>query len=362
MGIEKCLQRARSSVFWPRISADITTLVSNCDVCLKHRYSNSKEPLQPHPIPDYPWQVVAIDLFEWDDKNFLIVSDYYSRFFEVVQLRDTKSKTVIQKLKSMFSRLGIPQKVISDNGPQYSSQEFATFATEYDFVHATSSPRHPQSNGLAEKTVQIAKRIFEKSKTDGRDPYLGILEYRTTPLDIGYSPSELLLGRQLRSVLPVLTDQLIPKVINHNNVKIKLGQSHAQQKFYFDRQTRPLPPVEIGDSVLFQQNDKLWKPATIISKVDNRSYIVGTPNGGTYRRNRAHLLKTNEANEAWDPALPIFTEPSVDTHDTSSKPATQASPCKPAIHSPKSPRTHTDNNPYITRSGRVSIPKIKPSM
>ena len=79
----------------------------------------------------------------------------------------------------MFARLGIPQKVISDNGPQYSSQEFVTFATEYDFMHATSSPRHPQSNGLAEKTVQIAKGIFEKSKSDGRDPYLGILEYCT---------------------------------------------------------------------------------------------------------------------------------------------------------------------------------------
>ena len=110
MGIEKCLHRARSSVFWPKISTNITNLVSNCDICLKHRYSNNKEPLQPHPIPDYLWQVVATDLFEWDNKNFLIVSDYYSRFFKVVQLRDTKSKTVIQKLKSMFARLVFPRR------------------------------------------------------------------------------------------------------------------------------------------------------------------------------------------------------------------------------------------------------------
>ena len=83
------------------------------------------------------------------------------------------------------------------------------------------------------------------------------LAFRTTPLDIGYSPSELLQGRLLRSVLPVLTDQPIPKVINHKEVGIRLGQSHAQQKQYFDRQARSLPPIEIGDSVRFQQDSKL---------------------------------------------------------------------------------------------------------
>lgn len=93
---------------------------------------------------------------------------------------------------------------MSDNGPQYSSQEFAIFAKEYDFIHATSSPRYPQSNGLAEKSVQIVKRIFEKAEVNGRDPYLGIFEYRTTPLEVGYSPAGLLQGRLLRSILPTL--------------------------------------------------------------------------------------------------------------------------------------------------------------
>lgn len=88
---------------------------------------------------------------------------------------------------------------MSDNGPQYSSQEFAIFAKEYEFIHATSSPRYPQSNGLAEKSVQIVK-----AEVDGRDPYLGIFEYGTTPLEVGYSPAELLQGRLLRSVLPTL--------------------------------------------------------------------------------------------------------------------------------------------------------------
>ena len=60
--------------------------VSICDICLKQRYSNNKEPLQPHPIPNYPWQVVATELFEWDNKNFLLVSDFNSRLFEEAKL------------------------------------------------------------------------------------------------------------------------------------------------------------------------------------------------------------------------------------------------------------------------------------
>lgn len=365
MGIEKSLQRARTSVFWPKISSDIAELVSNCNVCLKHRYSNPKQPLQPHPVPDYPWQVVATDLFLWDNKDFLIVTDYYSRHFEVIQLRDTKSKTIIQKLKSIFARLGIPQKVVSDNGPQYSSQEFANFSKEYDFIHATSSPRYPQSNGLAEKSVQIAKRIFEKAELDGRDPYLGILEYRTTPLEVGYSPAELLQGRQLRSILPTLNEQLLPKVIDHEKVKVLLHKNHENQKHNYDKQSKPLAPLEIGDSVRFQQGDKSWKPATVLSKVADRSYVVNAPNGGIYRRNRRHLMKTNEQTYTFDPNLPILAEAQTDDSELSPISPSKSklppsSPSKPNFENMST--FQTSNKPYITRSGRVCIPKIKPSM
>ncbi|XP_033763408.1 uncharacterized protein K02A2.6-like [Pecten maximus] len=182
MGIEKCLKRARCSVFWPKLNADIAELVSQCPVCVKHSYCNAKEPLKPHPIPVYPWQVVATDLFECDNKDYIVVVDYYSCYFEVAHLHSTTSRAVINELKPIFSRFGIPEKVVSDNGPHYSSQEFVEFSRQYDFVHVTSSPRYPQSNGLAEKYAQIAKRILKKAKYDSRDPYLGMLEYRTTPL------------------------------------------------------------------------------------------------------------------------------------------------------------------------------------
>ncbi|CAG2227622.1 EIPR1 [Mytilus edulis] len=81
-----------------------------------------------------------------------VLNDYYSLYLEVHKLHGTTSTTVINKLKGTFSRLGIPETVVSDNGPQYSSQEFSEFANKWDFKHVTSSPHYPQSNGLAEKT------------------------------------------------------------------------------------------------------------------------------------------------------------------------------------------------------------------
>jgi len=91
---------------------------------------------------------------------------------------------------------------ISDNGPQCKCKEFEGFASTWGFTHITSSPHYPQSNGLAEKSVHIAKCLMEKAKADHRDPYLSLLEYRNTPVDNFRSPAQLLMSRRLRSILP----------------------------------------------------------------------------------------------------------------------------------------------------------------
>jgi transposase InsO family protein len=90
--------------------------------------------------------------------------DYYSSFFKIDRLYDTSSKTVISKLKQHFARWGIPETVISDNGPQYSSEQFKNFSRLWDFKHKTSSPDHAQSNGKVENAVKSAKRIMRKAK------------------------------------------------------------------------------------------------------------------------------------------------------------------------------------------------------
>ena len=198
-------KRAKDILFWPRMSTDITKLILECGVCLKWRNAIPKEPLISHDVQDYPWETIATGLFIWNNQEYLVVVDYFGKYFEVEKLYKITSQAVIPKLKKIFSRFGITQKVVSD-GPQYASQDFTMFEKEYDFNNVTSSPKYPESNGLAEKTVQIAKRILEKCRVDGKDPYFALLEYRTTPLHLGYSPSQLFMSRKLRSILPVVSD------------------------------------------------------------------------------------------------------------------------------------------------------------
>ena len=155
-GISKCRERARQSVWWPGINKDIEVMISKYLICCKHKKQNT-EPLKPTPFPEYPWQKVAIDLFEWKKTTYVLVVDYYSRYTEVCSLRSTSSASVIHKLKTVFARHGIPESLMSDNGPQFSSQEFSNFSKDYGFDHVTSSPNYPQTNGEAERAVRTIK-------------------------------------------------------------------------------------------------------------------------------------------------------------------------------------------------------------
>ena len=89
----------------------------------------------------------------------MVLVDYYSEFFEIDSLKQTRSENIIRCCKAHFARYGIPDTLITDNGPQFSSAEFKRFSKDYQFEHKTSSPQYPQSNGMAEKAVQTAKRL-----------------------------------------------------------------------------------------------------------------------------------------------------------------------------------------------------------
>ena len=132
----------------------------------------------------------------------------------VLYLPDLKSTTVIRTLKVHFSRFGIPERLKTDNGTQFTSEQFQNFSKNWPFTHVTSSPNHQSSNGLSEIYVKHAKRTLRKAKDANRDPYLPLLEYRNTPLECGYFPAQLLMGRRLRSVVPTTDRQLLPGTIN----------------------------------------------------------------------------------------------------------------------------------------------------
>ena len=161
LGIEGCLRRARECVHWPGMNHEIRDYVEKCDTCRKYQTSSTRETLMSHEIPARPWQKVGTDLFSLKDKNYLVTVDYFSNFWEIDSLgQDTSAKTVIRKLKAHFARYGCPETVVSDNGPQYASAEFATFSKEWDFEHTPSSPGNSQSNGQAESAVKTAKKLL----------------------------------------------------------------------------------------------------------------------------------------------------------------------------------------------------------
>ncbi|XP_063963288.1 uncharacterized protein K02A2.6-like [Lytechinus pictus] len=145
--------------------------------------SQTPEPLHPHDIPTRPWQVIATDLFHLDGKEYLLVADIYSKFPIVKKLQHTTSANIIDLIKEIFSEQGTPEKVLSDNGPQYSSAQFKTFAEEWRFTHITSSPRYPQSNGYIERLVKSIKTTMMEAKQAKQDINKALQYLRATPID-----------------------------------------------------------------------------------------------------------------------------------------------------------------------------------
>jgi len=213
LGMVKTKERARMVMFWPNITKDIENMIGSCSTCCTMAQNQAKESMMTSEIPTHPYEHVGTDIFEFMGVQYLVTADYYSRFIEVDKLTTSTSQQVITKLKAHFARHGIPKTLTSDNGTQFSSKEFRDFIDKWSIDHKTSSPNYPQSNGFSEKTVQPAKRIMSKAVEHQSDPYLAMLEYRNTPVDGLASPAQLLMSRQLRSVLPVLPRHLNSKVI-----------------------------------------------------------------------------------------------------------------------------------------------------
>ena len=246
LGITKCRECARQSIWWPGMSRRLAETVKCCPKCYKMQTQRA-QPMIASALPDFPWQKVGTDLFQWKGKTYLLIVDFYSRYIEVALLNRLHAEEVITHAKSIFARHGIPEVVISDNGPQFSAKAFQDFAKEYQFTHRTSSPYYPQGNGEAERAVGTVKGLLKKAE----DPYKALLAYRASPLQSGYSPSELLMCRKLRTTLPCTRQQLAPTLPDTSVFQARDARLKNRQKTNFDqrRGVRELSPLEPGDTV-----------------------------------------------------------------------------------------------------------------
>ncbi|XP_039620150.1 uncharacterized protein K02A2.6-like [Polypterus senegalus] len=228
---------------------------------------------------------------------YLVVVDAHSKWPEV-QLMDsvTTSKTV-HVMRTLFSRYGIPEVLVSDNGPQFISDEFAYFMKTNHIKHIRSAPYHPATNGLAERFVQTFKQALKASKGSALvqqrlDTFL--LSYRNTPhATTQESPAMLFMGRKLRSRLDVLKP----------NVASTVSQSQDVQLLHSNRKSRQF---NVGDPVLvrdYRRGEK-WTPGVVTSQLGPVSYSVKVGNAEDWKRHADQLL-LNRANES----VPQATQP-----------------------------------------------------
>ena len=295
LGIVKCKSRAKTYFYWPSMNNEIEHLVNTCGTCQQYRNAQPRE--TNIPVVDYePWNSVGADVFHYRDHHYLISVDYYSSY-PVVQFLNRgrahgTSKLVISKMKETFSHHGIPEKLISDGGPQFTSMEFKDFCKQWNIQHCLSSPEYPRGNGRAERAVQTCKNLIKKAIDSHSDIEAALLAYRTTKLqDCNASPAELLFNRVPRNHLNAHLD--VENRKEETRTVPKRNPMYTQK--HANEHTRDLSTLEVGDNVRMRQNNAWPVKGTVSYKHPNpRSYVLTTTDGRQFRRNRQHLLKTGE--------------------------------------------------------------------
>jgi len=343
MGQDKTKLLAKTTVFWLNMCRDIERMVKSCDTCQRHQPAQCPEPLMPHDIPTRPWSVVAADVFHFNDCQWMLIVDYYSKYPVVRKLpAPCPSSTIVRILKETFGEMGIPDKLVTDNGKHFDSASFRDFAKSWNFNHTTTSPNRPQGNGFVERQIRTIKQLFKKGKETGTDLNLTLLMWRTTPVSSTLdSPAQLLQGRQLRATLPVLIHGE-----NHDEILQELTKRQKAQKRNFDRhaQNHSLRPLYAGQPVrMLNTKTHCWEPGTIQATTeDPRSYIVANANGAVYRRNRQHLREVPSYNQVNNPSA----------HNP---------PTDPVAEAPAAPRATLENASSSTSRGEAARPSQMPA-
>ena len=285
LGIEKCMLKARDSVFLPGISNDIRETVEKCGIC--QASSRAAKPVgNVSDVPSHAWHTLGTDLFYWNKIDYLVIRDYFSKYLIVRRLPNSSTHAVIKELGLVFTEPGRPFVLRSDNGPCYSSREFHNFLSFYQVDHITSSPHYPQSNGFAEALVGITKKLMEKSVKEGKPWNYGLLQYRTTPISSTLpSPLEMLTGRRPHSSLPQL-----PSSIGKNMETSRIHQELLRRQPNNNTSTGAMD-LEPGQPVFVKEvNGNVWRTATVDQPAaEPDSYWVRFPDNSILRRTRSMI-------------------------------------------------------------------------
>ena len=330
LGVKKTTDRVLSNFFWPGLNGDVIRFCQSCDICQKtvKKGSVMKVPVQETPLIDTPFKRCAVDLVgpinppsEKGHRYILTLVDYATRYPEAAPLKNIDSATVAEALLDMYSRVGIPEEVISDQGTQFISDYMKEFTRLLGMRQLPTSPYHAMANGLVEKFNGTLKSMLKKlcakePRQWHRFINAALFAYREVPQEsTGFAPFELLYGRTVRGPMYILR-QLWTKEDTADDVKTSyqhvfelrerlddmmemalasLKHSQGRYKHYFDKKAKQRD-FKPGDKVLIllpTDGNKLlmhWQgPFTVEEKVRLNDYVINIK--GKRRTYHANMLK-----------------------------------------------------------------------
>ena len=301
-GMSRMKAVARSYAWWPGLDQDIHDLVKGCIPCQSGKSAPAVAPLHPWVWPTKPWQRIHVDFAgPFLGKMFLVIVDAHSKWPEVFEMSSTTTGATIAVLRKVFATYGLPLHLVSDNGPQFVSSEFAHFMQANGVRHIRCAPYHPSSNGLAERFVRTFKQAMRAEDQCGTPVHRRLanflLGYRTTPHGTtNRTPSSLFLGRDIRTRMDLLKPVCEEHVTNQQAQQVQSHDSRARAREF-----------TVGQSVMarnFRPGSK-WVPGVIVERQGPLSYLVKVQSGDHWKRHVDHLRERNAASETQSSDQPL---------------------------------------------------------
>lgn len=286
VGIVRMKLLARSFIWWPSIDSFIEKYVANCSICQKTQNKTKDCPNFSWPPTTYPFERVHVDLFQYQNTDFLIVVDDYSKWIDVHILLKTNTITVVDKLKYIFSYFGFCRNLVSDNGPQFRSDEFRTFLKCNGIQQMFSPAYHPESNGLAERGVQTVKRCLKACFLEGKEKKLStqnlilnfLFKYRNTPSTVTeICPSELIFSYKPLTLLSYCVSKSNSNTEEKKLTSYKVKKENENQLFEKCSKSKIFNLKE-GEKILYlnpnMKDETKWVKGFICKRLSKTLYVV----------------------------------------------------------------------------------------
>ncbi|XP_048257829.1 uncharacterized protein K02A2.6-like [Haliotis rufescens] len=308
MGIVKMKARARSYVWYPGLDHDIEMTAKSCTVCQSLQNDPPVAPLHPWKYPQRIWERVHVDFAEFQSQHYFVLIDSRSKWIEAILMTSTTAEKTVETLRKIFSSYGLPEELVSDNGPQFTAEIFKDFMKNNGIKHSLSPPYNPSSNGAAERSVQVIKSALKKhmmsvklnngDKSTRKHLANFLLTYRSTPHSVtGRTPVELFLGRQVRTRLSLLKPDLRKTV----------EAAQEKQKQFHDNSIT-LREFEVNESCRVrnyrESQDEKWIPGRVVKRLGQQRYLVQTGARTRYVHVNQMLPSVGHADEELRLSLP----------------------------------------------------------